>query len=95
LLQEAESVSSRRGMEKNDSYSLQSGPGWGRELRNRFVFNSKDRNRSSTDYTLRSHYAEQGRSMVTECFILISCDLMVKFDFVVLFYVCKHFMYKV
>jgi hypothetical protein len=66
-LQEAESVSSRRRMEKNDSYTLQSGSGWGRELRNRFVFNNKDRDRSSTDYTLRSHYAEQGSVTVTEC----------------------------
>jgi hypothetical protein len=64
-LQEAESVSSRRRMEKKDSYPLQSGSGWGRELRNRFVFNNKDRDRSSTDYTLRSHYTEQGSFMMT------------------------------
>lgn len=52
-------------MEKNESYTLQSCSGWGRELRNRFVFNNKDRDRSSTDYTLRSHYTEQGSVMVT------------------------------
>lgn len=67
ILQEAESVSSQRRMEKNESYTLQSCSGWGRELRNRFVFNNKDRDRSSTDYTLRSHYTEQGSVMVTEC----------------------------
>lgn len=67
-------------MEKNDSYSLQSGSGWGRELRNRFVFNNKDRDRSSTDYTLRSHYSEQGMFMVTECMYtdMIWYDLRVK-----------------
>jgi len=61
-LQDAESGSSQRRTEKNDSYPPQSGSGWGRELRNRFVFNNNERDRTSSDYTLRSHYTEQGSS---------------------------------
>lgn len=71
-LQDAESGSSQRRTEKDDSYPPQSGSGWGRELRNRFVFNNNERDRTSTDYTLRSRYTEQGslrrgtKSMYTE-----------------------------
>ncbi|XP_033610153.1 ATPase family AAA domain-containing protein 2 isoform X3 [Cryptotermes secundus] len=80
ILEEVESVSSQRRVEKNESYTLQSCSGWGRELRNRFVFNNKDRDRSSTtDYTLRSHYTEQvpvgsRRRHMRSCRVSVSLD---------------------
>ena len=64
-MQDGESGSSQRRTEKDDSYAPQTASGWGRELRNRFVFNSKERNRSSADYTLRSRYTEQGWLLIT------------------------------
>lgn len=77
IIEDAESGSSQRRTEKNDSYPPQSGSGWGRELRNRFVFNNNERDRTSSDYTLRSHYTEQvgsRRRHVRSCRVSVSLD---------------------
>ncbi|KDR18472.1 ATPase family AAA domain-containing protein 2B [Zootermopsis nevadensis] len=78
ILEDAESGSSQRRTEKDDSYPPQSGSGWGRELRNRFVFNNNERDRTSTDYTLRSRYTEQAvgsrRRHLRSCRVSVSLD---------------------
>ncbi|PSN40090.1 hypothetical protein C0J52_13737 [Blattella germanica] len=78
ILEDGETGPSQRRGEKDNSYP-QSGPGWGRELRNRFVFNSKERGRSSADYTLRSRYTEQvsvgsRRRHMRSCRMSVSLD---------------------
>lgn len=52
------SSNSDQSSRKDDSYSPQS-PSWSRELRNRFVFSSKERSRNSGDCSLHPRYGKQ------------------------------------
>ncbi|XP_047120172.1 ATPase family AAA domain-containing protein 2-like [Schistocerca piceifrons] len=53
------SDNSDHGSNKDDSYPQQS-PCWSRELRNRFVFSTKDRTRNSGDCNVHPRYGKQG-----------------------------------
>ncbi|XP_067006517.2 ATPase family AAA domain-containing protein 2 [Anabrus simplex] len=75
--QEGGSDNSHRESEKDESYSPQTNSVWGRELRNRFVFSSNERSRSSGDCALHSRYGKQGISSsrhIRSCRIPVSLD---------------------
>nr|CAD7429036.1 unnamed protein product [Timema monikensis] len=68
----------RRRPVKEDSFTPQSV--WGRELRNRFVFSSNERSRSSGDNTLRSRYSEQDTGEGLRRRNIRSCRMPVSMD---------------
>ncbi|XP_063226724.1 ATPase family AAA domain-containing protein 2-like isoform X2 [Bacillus rossius redtenbacheri] len=61
-----------------DGYSRQSG--WGRELRNRFVFSSNDHSRNTGDSTMRSRYSEQESAIPPRRRHIRSCRVSVSLD---------------